>query len=68
MPTYKVLAKSFIDNRIVEEGELIEYSGKAGTNLKLIEPATKKGSAPVKGKKVVEEKVEDDSVEPDFAE
>lgn len=49
MPRYKVLATSFINNTIVEEGEVIEYAGKPGTNLELVEdedPAPK-----AKGKK-----------------
>jgi len=36
MAQYKVLQKSFINNDIVEEGETIEYDGKAGSNLELI--------------------------------
>jgi hypothetical protein len=68
MPTYKVLQKSFIGNRIVEEGELIEYSGKAGKNLQLVEAPSKKSAVASKAKKVVEEELADDSSEPDFAE
>lgn len=49
MAQYKVLAKSFINNTIVEEGDTVEYDGKPGTNLELIETykpakAGKKGS------------------------
>ena len=33
MAQYKVLQKSFINNNIVEEGEIVEYDGKPGTNL-----------------------------------
>lgn len=36
--TYRVLQRSFIDNRLVEEGEIIEYDGEAGSNLELIKP------------------------------
>ena len=36
MPKYTVLAKSFIDNTLVEPGEVIEFSGKPGTNLELV--------------------------------
>ncbi len=56
MPQYRVLAKSFINNTIVEEGEVIEFDGKAGSNLELIEgekPAAPKG----KGKKAAAETV-----------
>lgn len=37
MPKYKVLAKSFINNSIVEEGDIVEYDGKPGSNLELVE-------------------------------
>jgi hypothetical protein len=33
MARYRVLEKSFINNRIVEEGDEVEYEGKAGSNL-----------------------------------
>jgi hypothetical protein len=42
MAQYKVLQKSFINNNIVEEGEIVEYDGKPGTNL---EPMKSKRSA-----------------------
>lgn len=52
MPQYKVLAKSFINNSIAEEGDIVEFSGKAGSNLELIEddkpkakPKAKRGDA-----------------------
>lgn len=46
MAQYKVLAKSFINNTIVEEGDIVEYDGKPGTNLELIkaDKSGKKGS------------------------
>lgn len=47
MPKYRVLAKSFIHNTIVEEGEVVEYDGRPGSNLELIEEAKQK---PVKAK------------------
>jgi len=34
---YRVTRKSFINGHLLEEGETIEYSGKAGDNLKLID-------------------------------
>lgn len=46
MAQYRVLAKSFINNAIVEEGETVEYNGKPGSNLELIEddkPKSQKG-------------------------
>lgn len=36
MSRYKVLKKSFIAGRLLEVGEVVEYSGIAGSNLKLI--------------------------------
>lgn len=48
MPMYRVTAKSFINNSIVEEGSVIEFDGKAGTNMELIED-DKPAAAP-KGK------------------
>lgn len=44
MAKYRVLQTSFIDNRLVHEGEIIEYDGDAGHNLELIEPEKKAGS------------------------
>lgn len=43
MPRYLVLTKSFINNTIVEEGEIIEFDGKAGSNLELVKSS--KGKA-----------------------
>ncbi len=36
MPQYRVLQKSFIDNKLVDEGEIIEYHGEVSDNLELI--------------------------------
>lgn len=46
MSKYRVLVKSFINNSIAEEGEIVEYEGRAGSNLELIES----GEKPVHGK------------------
>lgn len=43
MPKYRVLAKSFINNAIAEEGAVVEYDGQPGSNLELIEPAKAEG-------------------------
>jgi hypothetical protein len=43
MAKYKVLTKSFINDRIVEEGDVVDYDGVAGPNLE-----------PVKGKKAAQ--------------
>lgn len=37
MAKYRVLEKSFINNTIVEVGEIVEYEGRASGNLELIE-------------------------------
>ncbi len=51
MATYRVLKRSFINNQIVEEGELVEYAGKPGSNLEPIEKPKPMAKAPVLGKK-----------------
>lgn len=53
MPKYKVLEKSFINNSIVEPGEIVELDAKIKPkrNLELIEekkPAQKKAEKPSK--------------------
>lgn len=40
MATYRVKERSFINNTIVEEGEIVEYSGRPGSNL---EPVSSDG-------------------------
>lgn len=37
MPKYRVLVRSFINNGLREEGDIVEYDGKAGSNLELLE-------------------------------
>lgn len=37
MPKYRVLETSFIGERLVEPGEVIDYEGKAAHNLELVE-------------------------------
>ena len=36
MARYRVLTTSFIENKLVEEGTIIEYSGDAADNLQLV--------------------------------
>lgn len=43
---YRVLTKSFINNAIREEGDIVEYDGKPGSNLELVGAEDK----PAKGK------------------
>lgn len=47
MPKYKVLQKSFIGNRIVEEGEIVDYDGEPSENLEPVDKAAKKAAASV---------------------
>lgn len=42
MPRYKVLALSYIDHRLVQEGEEVEYDHEPGHNLEPIDAAAKK--------------------------
>lgn len=46
MARYKLLAKSFINNSVYEEGEIVEYDGKPGSNLELVDD-----DKPKRGKK-----------------
>ncbi len=50
MPTYRVLAKSFINDAIREEGELVEYDGKPGSNLELVDGSDDEQTKPSKRK------------------
>ena len=36
MAQYRVLQKSFINNVLAEEGEIVEYDGEVSDNLELI--------------------------------
>ncbi|MEX2991183.1 hypothetical protein [Serratia fonticola] len=49
--SYLVTRKSFIDGHLLEEGDIIEYAGKAGNNLQLL----------VDGKPVTAEVLDGDS-------
>lgn len=56
MAQYRVTETSFINNKLVQAGDIVEYEGRAGKNLELIKTG--------KGKKVeaeVETKVEDET-------
>jgi hypothetical protein len=37
MPKCRVLVRSFINNGLREEGDIVEYDGKIGSNLELLE-------------------------------
>ncbi|MFV8981152.1 hypothetical protein [Serratia fonticola] len=51
--SYLVTRKSFIDGHLLEEGDIIEYEGKAGNNLQLL----------VDGKPVTAEVLEGDNAD-----
>jgi hypothetical protein len=40
MAKYRVLVKSYVNSSIVEAGEIVEYDGKPGSNMELIEGGT----------------------------
>ena len=42
MAKYRVLTKSYINSTIVEAGAIVEYDGKPGSNLELVEAAEPK--------------------------
>ena len=50
MAKYRVLTKSFINNTIVEAGALVDYDGKPGSNLELVEGDKPEAKAKGKGK------------------
>jgi hypothetical protein len=45
MPRYKVLEKSYINNRIVEAGEEVDYDGLPSGNLEPLDKAGQKAAA-----------------------
>ena len=59
MAKYKVLVKSFINNTIVEAGAVVEYDGKAGSNLELIKESKTDAKAPGKAPKGAGENADD---------
>lgn len=42
MAQYRVLAKSFINDRIVEEGDIVDYDGETSDNLEPVKGKAKK--------------------------
>lgn len=44
---YRVIEKSFINGGLAQEGDIVEYNGKPGSNLELIKDVPKaKGKKP----------------------
>ena len=41
MPKYRVLQQSFLNNGLVQEGDIVEYDGDVHDNLELIEDESK---------------------------
>lgn len=41
MPKFRVIETSFIGNKLVQPGDVVEYDGKYGSNLEPIEPIKK---------------------------
>lgn len=41
MARYRVKARSFINNQIVEPGAIVEFTGRPGSNLEKVEAAAK---------------------------
>jgi hypothetical protein len=54
MAKCRVLAKSFINNAIREEGEIVEFEGKLGENLELVEEEEAQAKPAKKWKKGAE--------------
>ena len=54
MAKYRVLEKSFINNAIAEEGDIVEFDGEPSYNLELVEKKTRKSSTQVDEEVVVE--------------
>lgn len=46
----RVLEKSFINDRLVDEGEIIEFEGEPGSNLEVLDPPAAKDSKPASAK------------------
>lgn len=53
MAKYRVLTTSHIHNAIVEAGEIVEYDGKPGSNLELVEADKPEGKGKGKAKGAV---------------
>jgi len=51
MAKYRVLQKSFINNALVEEGQVIEFDGEPSSHLELIEEDESESKPKGKGKK-----------------
>ena len=45
MAKYRVLQTSFINNSLVNEGDVVDYDGEAADNLELVSKASSKGKA-----------------------
>ena len=59
MPQYRVKETSFINNKLVQEGDVVEYDGRPGKNLELIKGKAPK--APKADEPAADEKPEDET-------
>lgn len=59
MARYKLLAKHFINNTVMEEGEIVEFGGKPGNMMELIDDEPKRA----KGKKGADAPASEDAGE-----
>lgn len=50
MAKYRVLVTSYINSAIVQAGEVVDYDGKPGTNLELLEGDKSEAKPEVKAK------------------
>lgn len=41
MPKYRVVEKSFVANKLCEEGEIVEYDGEVAANLERVDEKKK---------------------------
>lgn len=46
MAKYRVMEKSYINNQLVEEGQVVDYDGEVSGNLEPIKQTKGKGSDP----------------------
>jgi len=51
MPRYRVMERSYIGHQLRDEGDIVEYDGKAGPNLQLIDPLDHDGDGRKGGSK-----------------
>jgi hypothetical protein len=63
MPKYKIKERSFIGNRLVEEGEEIEYQGKPGSSLHPLDEEAQQAVLKARGGKAINTQPDPDEAE-----